>query len=73
MDNNMREFLFELTELSRKHKLIVTACGCCGGPWISGCEEAAHPIGHYRTLPNGSELEWLIPGDPGYDDKGEPC
>ena len=29
MDERLEKFLEELTELSRKHKIILSACSCC--------------------------------------------
>lgn len=31
---NAEEFLQELAELSRKHKIAIGGCGCCGSPWL---------------------------------------
>ena len=30
----MEAFMAELTELSKKHRLIIIGCGCCGSPDI---------------------------------------
>jgi len=27
-------FLKELTELSKKHKMYIGGCGCCGSPYV---------------------------------------
>jgi hypothetical protein len=37
-------FIAELTELTRKHGIAVSACGCCNSPWLL---DATTP-GHYR-------------------------
>lgn len=34
MDNNLNEFLKELTELSRKYNIGIGGCGCCGSPFL---------------------------------------
>jgi len=30
----LRSFLEDLTELSKKHKIYIAGCGCCGSPYI---------------------------------------
>lgn len=30
----IEEFLNELTELTNKYGLYISACGCCNSPWI---------------------------------------
>jgi hypothetical protein len=32
--NNLEMFLKELTELTKKYKLTICGCGCCGSPSI---------------------------------------
>ena len=34
MDNNLNEFLKELTKLSRKYNIGIGGCGCCGSPFL---------------------------------------
>ncbi|MCR6116654.1 hypothetical protein HXA31_20205 [Salipaludibacillus agaradhaerens] len=29
------QFLKELSELSRKHKMYIGGCGCCGSPFVN--------------------------------------
>lgn len=31
-----KQFLRELTKLSKKYGFTIGACGCCDSPWISG-------------------------------------
>lgn len=31
---NLKEFLEELTQLSKKYKIFVSGCGCCGSPYL---------------------------------------
>lgn len=32
--NDFEQFLEEFSALSRKYKIRVGGCGCCGSPWI---------------------------------------
>lgn len=32
-------FLEELTQLSKKHRIAVNGCGCCGSPYLSDIPE----------------------------------
>lgn len=34
----VEDFLTELTELSRKHKISISGCGCCGSPYLDDAE-----------------------------------
>lgn len=33
---NMKAFLVELSELSRKHGITIGGCGCCDSPYVGG-------------------------------------
>lgn len=33
-EERQSQFLKELSALSRKHKITVGGCGCCGSPWL---------------------------------------
>lgn len=35
MNKKHKEFLRELTKLSKKHGVAIDGCGCCGSPFIS--------------------------------------
>ena len=37
-------FMAELIPISKKHGLVIGACGCCGSPWVEFIEEAHHSI-----------------------------
>jgi hypothetical protein len=32
-------FLKELTDLSRKHRITIGGCGCCGSPYVAGMND----------------------------------
>jgi hypothetical protein len=32
--NRLKEFLKELSELTKKYELKIDGCGCCHSPWI---------------------------------------
>ena len=57
------KFLSELTELSKKYKVVVSGCGCCGSPYLVDIEQ--HECeGHYsqeeeETEPSSSDLQWV--------------
>lgn len=56
-------FLTDLTELTRKHKITIGGCGCCGSPHLTGHNEI-DPIGHYvLNTPYRSEVRWIDPND----------
>ena len=34
MTNNLKEFLTELNELTKKHAIEIGSCGCCNSPYL---------------------------------------
>lgn len=52
---NMKEFLAELTKLAIKHNLVIDGCGCCGSPWVNP-QNGAAANGQYSEA--GGELCW---------------
>jgi hypothetical protein len=58
-DEQLRAFLIELSELSRKHGLLIGGCGCCGSPYIMRKEDNQEPSG-YLTY-NSGDLSWISP------------
>lgn len=59
-------FLQELTALTRKHKIAIGGCGCCGSPFLCGTELLN---GLYEVYgPNGDNLEYVKLEDAGTDE-----
>lgn len=61
MTDNEKEFIRELEQLSRKYKLKVWGCGCCGSPALHELEEREMLEDSGYIYENG--LEWIFPGD----------
>jgi hypothetical protein len=49
---NADEFLRELSELSKKHKIALGGCGCCGSPWLYHEEGESFDKMIYRGRPH---------------------
>lgn len=47
-------FLTELTELSRKYKIIVSGCGCCGSPYLMKADTQGQYIAD-----DDDDLRWV--------------
>ena len=35
-EENLNNFLEELSALTNKYGLVIGGCGCCGSPWVAG-------------------------------------
>lgn len=55
-----RAFLIELTELSRKHNIVITGCGCCGSPNVVERDCSNLEAGYGSGT---CDVQWLAPGD----------
>lgn len=45
-------FLADLAEISRKHDLWISGCGCCESPWIATpnwLRRSEHPLMRYKA------------------------
>lgn len=52
---NTKEFLKELAELSMKHGIVIGGCGCCGSPHLNEVKRK----GHYEISPHGDDLSFV--------------
>ena len=46
----IEEFLQELTKLSKKYKIYINGCGCCGSPYLTEKEP--------EVISPASEIGW---------------
>lgn len=69
MDKHFTEkesaFLAELTELSKKHGIIVTGCGCCGSPSLHMQDCSNDQSGYGRD--SSCDFAWVEPGSYEFD------
>lgn len=58
----VKEFLEELTSLTKKYGIVVEGCGCCGSPFLykkEGIEDSEHYVIYEESL---TELFWSKDG-----------
>lgn len=59
-----REFLRELSELTKKHGISIGACGCCGSPFLTELEGDDDHIGAYIVTDEPDNgVKWICKGD----------
>lgn len=51
-------FLKDLTELTRKHKITISGCGCCGSPGLSPLYKTENKKS-YRYIAQERDFNWL--------------
>lgn len=39
-ENNLHQFLAELSELTLKHGIAIGGCFCCGSPWLTTVDKS---------------------------------
>ena len=66
-----RQFILELNCLTRKHRIKIGGCGCCGSPFLEEIEKEPGPNDGY-ACDGSTELEWIAEIDPYFseDDMG---
>lgn len=63
MTNEEKAFLADLTQLTKKHKLVIGGCGCCSSPYLEA-RDTLQEQGHY--IINGvysGEIVYIEPDD----------
>jgi len=62
-----KEFLKELSELTRKYRIAIGGCGCCGSPFLISFDEREgeydNPDFEYTLLDEEYELSWSDPNE----------
>ena len=51
----VKEFVRELSKLSRRHKISIGGCGCCGSPFLS---PMGKDDGRYEVTKDFDGLHW---------------
>jgi hypothetical protein len=61
LTQNEESFIKELEQLSRKYKIVVSGCGCCGSPYLYPLKlEASHDDAGYAYE---DQLMWISKND----------
>ena len=58
--DNLEEFLKDLGELTRKHGILISGCGCCGSPSLFETKDTGETF-NYFVVRGEAELEWREP------------
>jgi hypothetical protein len=58
--DNVKEFLRELSKLSRRYKISIGGCGCCGSPFLSPISGDG---GRYETSEDFDGMYWKQDND----------
>ncbi len=68
---NKQEFLNELTALTKKYKISIDGCGCCGSPALNSIEivseDSKYVLGRNKSYQGEDNLLFLQPGDTYWD------
>lgn len=66
LDENVRQFLVDLTALTKKYGLAIGGCGCCGSPWLEPIDVSNEKSGYiYDDL----EVKFIEQSGPWWNDK----
>ena len=58
-EETIEAFLRDLTELTRKHRVTIAGCGCCGSPFLYEISDQ-QVAGKYSTSSDGADLTWEV-------------
>lgn len=61
-DEIIAEFKRELAALTKKHRVSIGGCGCCGSPWLThhkADDKEFDADGRYSD--GGDDLKWIGP------------
>jgi hypothetical protein len=62
----MRQFMLELTKLTRKYGVAISGCGCCGSPFLRYDADVSNSRAGYATSEGYEDLQWIAPSDDYY-------
>ena len=53
------EFLKEISEVCRKHKMHLDGCGCCGSPYLSDNRPNGEYVQRVQPAFNDGDVSWI--------------
>lgn len=56
-EKQLRDFMDDLGELTKKHRIVIQGCGCCGSPYFLPLRDKDKNF-KYRCEEDGAYLEW---------------
>lgn len=57
---NVDKFVSELAKLTRKYKVAIGGCGCCGSPYLEPLKKV-EPGATYGYFGEYDNLHWTVP------------
>lgn len=67
MTDQEQAFLSELSELTKRHKITIGGCGCCGSPFLTAHSEIKSKGRYILNASYAGEVVFVEPGDPYWD------
>lgn len=55
----IKDFLKDLTKLSRKHKITIGGCGCCGSPYLVEIKKSGRYVIENIETSTPEKLQWI--------------